>query len=63
MNEMSISIDGLSHALYISKNLNAKLLENINEIQIPSSQQDKLKFTALATKSKSPLLLSLFFVA
>lgn len=61
MNEMNAVVDNLSHALYMSKNLNTKLLENFNICQIPSSQQETIKYAALATSSKTQLLLSLYF--
>ena len=63
MNEISASIDELTHALFISKSLNTKLLENVNMCQIPSSQQDTIKFAALTFSTKTPLLLSLYFAA
>ena len=61
MNEMNAVVDNLSHALYMSTNLNTKLLENFNICQIPSSQQETIKYAALATSSKTQLLLSLYF--
>jgi hypothetical protein len=61
MNEISGTIEELTHALFISKNLSAKLLENVNMCQIPSSQQDTIKFGALTFATKTPLLLSLYF--
>jgi hypothetical protein len=62
MNEMSAVIDDLTHAQFMSKDFNKKLLENVNMCQIPSSHQDTIKYTALTSSSKTPLLLSLFFV-
>jgi hypothetical protein len=61
MNEMSGVVENLSHALFMSKNLGAKLLESFNVCQIPSSQQETIKYAALATSSKTQLLLSLYF--
>jgi AP-3 complex subunit beta len=61
MNEINMSIDQLSHAQFIAKNYNTKLLESISMCQIPSSQQDLLKYASLTASSKTPLLLSLFF--
>ena len=61
MNEINGSIEDLTHALFMSKNLNTKLLESFNMCQIPSSQQDIIKFAALTFSTKTPLLLSLFF--
>jgi AP-3 complex subunit beta len=61
MNEINAVVDNLSHALYMSKNLNTKMLENFNICQIPSSQQETIKYAALATSSKTQLLLSLYF--
>jgi hypothetical protein len=63
MNEINGSIDGLTHALFMSKNLNAKLLESFNMCQIPSSQQDTLKFAAQTFSTKTPLLLSIYFAS
>lgn len=63
MNEVSGFVDELSHALFISKNLGLKLLENVNMCQIPSSQQDTIKYAALTSSSKTPLLLCLFFAS
>jgi hypothetical protein len=62
MNEMSAMIDDLNHAQFMSKDLSKKLLESINMCQIPSSHQDTLKYTALTSSSKTPLLLSLYFI-
>jgi hypothetical protein len=61
MNEISASIDELTHAKFLSSNLNTKLLENFYMCQIPSSQQDIIKYASLTTSSKLPILLSLFF--
>lgn len=61
MNEISASVADLSHALFISKNLASRLLEDVNMCQIPSSQQDTIKYAALTSSSKTPLLMSLFF--
>lgn len=61
MNEVSGVVNDLTHALFISKNVAAKLLENVNMCQIPSSQQDTIKYAALTSSSKTPLLMSLFF--
>ena len=61
MNEINGTIDELAHAQFISKNLNTKLLENVSMCQIPSSQQDTIKFAALTFATKTPLLLSLYF--
>ena len=61
MNEVSAVVNDLSHALFISKNVASKLVENINMCQIPSSQQDTIKYAALTSSSKTPLLMSLYF--
>jgi hypothetical protein len=61
MNEINITIDDLSHAQFLAKNYNTKLLENISMCQIPSSQQELLKYAALTASSKTPLLISLYF--
>ena len=61
MNEVNGQVSGVSHALFMSKNLNETLLENFNMCQIPSSQQDLIKYSSLTSSSKTPLLLSLFF--
>lgn len=63
MNEINGTIDDLTHAIFISKNYNTKLLENINMCQIPSSQQDSIKYAALTSSSKTPLILSLYFTS
>lgn len=62
MNEVTSILNDFTHALFISKNYTTKLLENVNMCQIPSSQQDTIKFAALTTSSKTPLVLSLFFM-
>lgn len=61
MNEVSGQVAGVSHALFMSKNLSEKILEGFNVCQIPSSQQDLIKYAALSTSGKCPLLLSLYF--
>lgn len=61
MNEVNGTVDDLTHALFMSRNVNTKLLENVSMCQIPSSQQDTIKYAALTTSAKTPLLLSLFF--
>jgi len=61
MNEVNANVNSVTHALFLSRNLNEKLLENFNVCQIPSSQQDLIKYAALTTSGKSPLLLSLYF--
>jgi hypothetical protein len=63
MNEITGIIDDLTHAQFMSKDFNKRLLENVNMCQIPSSHQDTIKYTALTSSSKTPLLLSLFFVS
>ena len=61
MNEINNAIEGLSHPLFLSKNLNDKILEGFHMCQIPSSQQDIIKYAALTSSTKTALLLSLFF--
>lgn len=61
MNEINGQVENLTHALFLSQNLNEKLLENFNICQIPSSQQDLIKYAGLTASSKTPLLFSLFF--
>ena len=61
MNEVTAIIDDLTHALFMSKNINRKLLDSVNMCQVPSSHQDTIKYTALTSSSKTPLLMSLFF--
>lgn len=63
MNEVSAVANDLSHALFISKNVASRLLDNLNICQIPSSQQDTIKYAALTFSTKTPLLCSLFFPA
>lgn len=62
MNEVSAWVDDLSNAQFMSKNLASKIVENVNMCQIPSSQQDTIKYASLTSSSKTPLLLSLYFV-
>lgn len=62
MNEVSGIVDELTHALYLSRDYNKRLLESINMCQIPSSHQDTIKYAALTWSTKTPLLLTLFFV-
>ena len=61
MNEVSAVVEDLSHASFLSKNLSAKILDSVHICQIPSSQQDIIKYAGLTTSSKNPLLVSLFF--
>ena len=61
MNEINGQVTDISHALFMSKNLNEKLLECFNICQIPSSQQDLMKYAALTSSSKTQLLLSVYF--
>ncbi len=61
MNEVNASVASVTHAMFLSQNLNEKLLENFNICQIPSSQQDLIKYAALTTSGKCPLLLSVYF--
>ena len=61
MNEISNQVPGISHAQFLSKNLNEKLLEGFGICQIPSSQQSIIKYAAITSSSKTQLLLSLFF--
>lgn len=61
MNEINASIDDLSHAKFLTSNMSTKLLENFYMCQIPSSQQDIIKYASLTLSSKTPILLSLFF--
>lgn len=63
MNEINSSIEDLSHAKFLASNLSVKLLENFYMCQIPSSQQDIIKYASLTSSSKTPILLSLFFAA
>lgn len=61
MNEIFSQAPGISHAQFLSKNLNEKLLESFGICQIPSSKQDLIKYAAITSSSKNQLLLSLFF--
>jgi hypothetical protein len=63
MNEISSSIDELSHAKFLTSNFNTKILEQFYMCQIPSSQQDIIKFASFTSSSKMPILLSLFFAS
>jgi hypothetical protein len=63
MNEVSAFVEDFPHAMFISKNFGTRLLESVNMCQIPSSQQDTIKYAGLTSSSKTPLLLSLYFVS
>jgi len=52
MNEISSSIDELSHAKFLTSNFNTKILEQFYMCQIPSSQQDIIKFASFTSSSK-----------
>jgi hypothetical protein len=63
MNEMSVVVDELTHAQFMAKDLNRRLLDAVNMCQIPSSHQETIKYTGLTSSSKMPLLVSLFFAS
>ncbi|RNA11859.1 AP-3 complex subunit beta-2 [Brachionus plicatilis] len=61
MNEVNGFVQNFTHSQFISKDFGTKILEGVNVCQIPSSQQDSMKYAGFSASGKTPILLSLFF--
>ena len=61
MNEVNGFIENFSHSQFITKDFGTKILESLSFCQIPSSQQDSIKYAGITLSSKAPILLSLYF--
>lgn len=61
MNEINDFIENFTNSQFITKDFGTKILENLSFCQIPSSQQDSIKFAGITVSSKTPILLSLYF--